>query len=125
VSPGPTFRTFAFSGFPDGIGTVLDATAVGDSVTFTVNVAAAGVYDVKVSAKNYITRGTSRLSINGSNLGASMDQYAAADTFTIFDLGAYNFAVAGNYAFIFRVTGKNSSSSGYTISFDDITLTPQ
>ena len=33
ASSGPTFRNFNFSGFPDGVGTILDATKVGDSVT--------------------------------------------------------------------------------------------
>jgi hypothetical protein len=46
-------------------------------------------------------------------------------TYAVFDLGNFNFAAAGNYAFKFTVTGKNAASSGYSIAFDDITLTPQ
>ncbi len=38
-------------GFPDTTGTILDATKVGDSVTFSVNVATAGTYDIKLSYK--------------------------------------------------------------------------
>jgi len=38
VSSGPTFRQFTYPGFPDVTGTILDATKVGDNVTFTVNV---------------------------------------------------------------------------------------
>jgi hypothetical protein len=125
VSSGPTFRTFAYSGFPDGSGTILDATAVGDSVTFTVNVAQPGIYDVSYTTKEATARGTDQLTINGSNVGPVIDQYASADTYSRFDLGNFNFAAAGNYSFKFTVTGKNAISTGYAIAFDIITLTPQ
>jgi hypothetical protein len=125
VSSGPTFRAFAWSGFPEGSGTTLDATAVGDSVTFTVNVAQAGVYNVTYNTKAYNTRGTDQLSINGTNVGPVVDQYNAGQTLTSFNLGTFNFATAGNYSFKFTVVGKNAASSGYTMAFDDIILTPQ
>jgi hypothetical protein len=48
-----------------------------------------------------------------------------AGVYAVFDVGTFNFPAAGNYAFKFTVTGKNAASSGYSISFDDITLTPQ
>jgi Legume lectin domain/Chitobiase/beta-hexosaminidase C-terminal domain len=125
ASSGPTFRTFTYGNFPDTTGTILDATAVGNNVTFTVNVATAGTYDIKLSYKAYNTRGISQLAINGTNVGATLDQYTGADAYATFDFGTFNFATAGNYAFKFTVTGKNASSSNYSISFDDLTLTPQ
>jgi Legume lectin domain/Chitobiase/beta-hexosaminidase C-terminal domain len=125
VSSGPTFRQFSDVVFPDGTGTIIDATKVGDNVTFTVNVPTVGIYDVKLSYKTINTRGISQLSINGKNVGATFDEYLAAATLGTVDFGTYNFATTGNYSFQFTVTGKNASSSGYTVSFDDITLTPQ
>jgi hypothetical protein len=125
VSSGPTFRKFTYGGFPDTTGTILDATKVGDNVTFTVNVAAAGTYDVKLSYKKFTTRGISQLTINGTAVGANLDQYAATDSYATFDYGKFAFPAAGNYSFKFAVTGKNTGSSGYTVSFDDLTLTPQ
>ena len=125
VSSGPTFRQFTYSAFPDTTGTILDATKVGDSVTFTVNVATAGTYDVKLSYKKYNTRGISQLAINGTNVGATFDQYSATEGYATHDYGNFTFPTAGNYSFKFTVTGKNASSSGYSISFDDLTLTPQ
>jgi hypothetical protein len=125
VSSGPTFRQFADPVFPDGTGTIIDATAVGDNVTFTVSVPTAGVYDVKLTYKAYNTRGISQLSINGTNVGGTLDQYAASPVLGTFDYGTFNFTTAGSYLFKFTVTGKNASSSGYTVSFDDLTLTPQ
>jgi hypothetical protein len=128
VSSGPTFRQFTYAGFPDTTGTILDATAVGNNVTLTVHVATAGIADVKVSVKELNTRGTWQLSINGTNVGSPKDEYAnnaSAGVYAVFDVGTFNFPAAGNYAFKFTVTGKNAASSGYSIAFDDITLTPQ
>ena len=125
VSSGPTFRTFSYAGFPDGTGTILDATAPGDNVTFTINVAQAGTYDVSYTTKETTTRGFVQLAISGTNVGPVIDQYAAADTYSRFDLGNVNFSAPGNYSFTFSVTGKNASSGGYSIAFDDIILTPQ
>jgi hypothetical protein len=127
VSSGPAFRQIAWAGFPDGTGTILDAIAGGDSVTLTVNVATAGIQDVKVSVKDFNTRGIWQLTINGTNAGVWQDEYqtTTSGAFVVFDLGTFNFASAGNYAFKFTVTGKNTASSGYSIAFDDITLTPQ
>jgi Legume lectin domain/Chitobiase/beta-hexosaminidase C-terminal domain/Fn3 associated len=125
VSSGPTFRQFTYASFPDGTGTILDATNVGDNVTFTVNVATAGTYDVKLSYKQFNTRGISQLSINGANVGSALDQYIGGDAYATADYGNFAFATAGSYLFKFTITGKNASSSGYSVSFDDFTLTPQ
>ncbi len=128
ASSGPTFRQFTYASFPDTTGTILDATKVGDNVTLTVNVATAGIADVKVSTKNLNTRGIWQLTVNGTTVGAPQDEYnssASAGVYAVLDLGNFNFAAAGNYAFKFTVTGKNAASSGYSIAFDDITLTPQ
>jgi len=127
ASSGPTWRQFAWTGFPDGQGMILDATAVGDSITLTMNVAAAGIYDVKVSMKDLNTRGIWQLAANGANVGGAQDEYQATGSgaFIVTDLGNFNFSAAGNYSFKFAVTGKNAASSGYSISFDTIMLTPQ
>jgi hypothetical protein len=127
VSSGPTFRQFTYAGFPDTTGTILDATAAGQSVTMTLNVATAGTYDIKISTKLLNTRGVYQLAINGANVGALQDEYNAtsAGIFATLDLGNFNFAAAGSYSFKFTVMGKNAASTGFSIAFDDITLTPQ
>jgi hypothetical protein len=125
VSSGPTFRSITYSGFPDGTGTILDATAVGDSVTFTVNVPQPGTYDVSYSTKEATARGATGLTINGTNTGPVTDQYAPADAYSLFDLGNFTFSAAGNYSVKFTVTGKNASSTSYSLVFDNIILTPQ
>lgn len=128
VSSGPTFRTFTYASFPDTTGTILDATAAGQSVTMTLNVATAGTYDIKISTKLLNTRGVYQLAINGANVGPLDDEYNASSSAGVYatqDLGNFNFAAAGNYSFKFTVMGKNAASTGFSIAFDDITLTPQ
>jgi len=119
------FRTFDWSGFPDNKGTILDATAVGNSVSFTVNVAQAGIYAISYSTKKTTNRGTTQLAINGANTGPTSDQYAVNDTTYVSLTLALQLRRAGNYSFKFTVTGKNASSTSYQIAFDDIILTPQ
>jgi hypothetical protein len=125
VSSGPAFLTFAYAGLPDGTGTVLESSKIGDNVTFSVNVATAGTYDIQVSYKTYLARAISQLSVNGTKVGPPWDQYAPIESYATFDFGTFTFAAAGTYSFKFTATGKNPSSTGYPISFDDIVLTPQ
>ena len=127
VTGSPNARSFAWTGFPDGAGEIADGTAAGAYLNFTVNVATPGTYDVKAATKQFPTRGIFQLSVNGSNLGPTEDEYSANGNgvFHEFDLGNVTFPSAGNYSFKFTVTGRNSSSSGYTVCFDYIKLTPQ
>jgi hypothetical protein len=125
TSSGPTFRTFAYASFPDANGMILDATKAGDNVTFTVNVPSAGTYDLKLSYKQYISRGISQLAINGTSMGAPLDQYLPQEGYATFDYGNFTFSAAGNYSFKFTILGKDAISTGYAVSFDDFTLTPQ
>jgi Legume lectin domain/Chitobiase/beta-hexosaminidase C-terminal domain len=123
VSSGPTYRAFAWTGFVNGNGTTLDSTKVGDNVAITLNVPVAGTYDVKYAAKIHNSRGSAQLTVNGVNLGAPTDQYAAADSWQEFDLGNVSLT-AGNQVFKFAVTGKDAASTGYSLSWDYIKLTP-
>jgi Legume lectin domain/Chitobiase/beta-hexosaminidase C-terminal domain len=122
-----TFRQLAWTGFPDGTGTIIDGINIGDSVTFTVSVATAGTYDIKLSSKDLNTRGIFQLSINGTAVGSPQDEYinSGSGVYVVHDIGTFNFAAAGNYAFKFTVSGKNAASSAFSMDFDDITLTPQ
>jgi Legume lectin domain/Chitobiase/beta-hexosaminidase C-terminal domain len=124
VSSGPAYIAFAWSGFANGQGTQLSSTGVGNNVAITLNVPAAGTYDVKYAVKMLNSRGIAQLAVNGTNLGPPEDQYAATNVWQEFDLGTVNLA-AGNQVFKFTVTGKNASSSGYTLTWDYIKLTPK
>jgi len=121
-SSGPVFRTFAWGGFPDGSGTILDSTKIGDAVTFTANIAQAGTYDLHVTAKKFMTRGVWQLSVDGVNVGSPQDEYNATEVFADFDVGAIVIKTAGAHTFKFTVSGINANSKGATISFDYLKL---
>ena len=117
VSSGPVFRTFAWSGFPDGTGTILDATKVGDSVSLRAIFPSAGTYDFYVTGKDASIDGQFQLSIDGVNVGAVQDEYSAADKLGRFDLGPVVLA-AGSHELKFTVTGRNPAATDYKISVD-------
>jgi hypothetical protein len=126
VSSGPTFRTFAWAAFPTGTGTILDATKAGDSVAFAVNVANAGTYGVSVNSKQLNTRGIFQLAVDGVPASMSGDEYNSNGSGVLGTLSLGNFTMtAGNHTFLFTVTGKDAVSTGYSISFGQLTLTPK
>ena len=122
VSSGPVFRTFAWNGFPDGMGTILDATKIGDSVTFNLNLDKAGTYDLQVSSKNYSSRGIWQLSLDGVDAGKPQDEYSKAESYGNYDLGPIVFNTPGQHLLKFTVTGRNGVSQGYSISFDALKI---
>jgi hypothetical protein len=117
-SSGPVYRAFAWPGFPDGQGTVLDSTKNGDSVTLTANIPTAGTYDLHVTSKNYNLRGIWRLSVDGVRVGQGEDEYSAKAIYDDFDLGPIAIATAGKHEFTFTVAGRNALSTDYKICLD-------
>lgn len=126
TTSGPSLQVFSYQNFPDSLGAMFYSANLGDHVTFPINVPAAGNYDVKVSYKEYQPRAIMQTAVNGTNLGPQIDEFVAvSDAYAVTDLGTRNFASAGTYLFTFTVVGNNSASTGSTLTFDDITLTPQ
>lgn len=104
----------------------LSATAVGQYVEYTVGGIVQGTtYKITVGYKTDPSRGQCALTVNG-NAHGTLDEYANGNTFTSAVLDTFVAVSPGNTrAFRFTVTGKNAASSGYTLGFDYITLTPQ
>lgn len=102
----------------------LNATAVGDWIQFTLPNANAGTYDVKMACKTYTARGILSLSIDGATVGSNFDEYSSSTGYPTHDFGNATIG-SGSHFIRLTVTGKNSSSSAYTITSDDFTLTPQ
>lgn len=123
----PNAREFSWSAFSNGLGMIVDATQTGNYIAFVLNVPQAGTYDVKYASKMFASRGIGQLSVSGVNVGPAEDQYMATSNgiWKEFDVGNVTFSSAGSYQFKFTVTGKNASSSGYSLTFDYIKLTPQ
>ena len=60
-----------------------------------------------LSYKRFNTRGISQLAINGTNVDAALDQYAATDSYATDD---FTFPTAGNDSFKFTVTPKTPAA---------------
>ena len=126
-----THRIIADPAFSNGEGTILDAVAVNDFVTYTVPGVEARTYDIRIGVKNFNSRGIAQFataaSTNGSyaNHGAPQDLYSPDALFTELDLGPVQFGSNSDKAFRFTVTGKNPSGTGYSMCFDYIQLVPQ
>jgi hypothetical protein len=130
---GDTERIITDPGFSGGEGTILDANAVNDYVIYAVPGVAAGSYNVAVGVKKFNTRGIWQLSVgradnfNGTaaNVGTPQDEYSSSASFTEVNLGTWTPGTTSDKWFKFSVTGKNAASTGFSISFDYIKLTPQ
>jgi hypothetical protein len=107
-----------------GAWSVFPAVATGNYIEITVPNVAAGTYTVQVKDKTFTARGIYQLSVNGTNLGSPVDQYAATTTYRTVTLGTVTLSSTGDPTFRFTVTGKNASSTAYTLSVDSIILTP-
>ncbi|MBA3881536.1 MAG: matrixin family metalloprotease [Chthoniobacterales bacterium] len=116
------FRAMPASG---GAGTYFKPNAPTKHVTYTVPVAKGGSYRVIAGIQTKPNRGIFQLAINGVNQGQRQDEYYSSLTYGTRDLGLASFSAAGDYAFEFAVTGKNASSTGYTLALDYIELVPQ
>ncbi|CAM3804823.1 family 16 glycosylhydrolase [Cohnella lubricantis] len=97
--------------------------STGDYVDFTANVPSSGEYNVITGYRSATTRGTAQLSINGQDHGSPIDMYGSTAVFKEAST-TVNFGSAGNKTFRYRVTGKNSSSTGYQLGIDYIKLVP-
>jgi hypothetical protein len=51
-----------------------------------------------------------------------VDEYNANETYGNYDLGPVVITTAGKHSFKFTVTGRNPSSTGFGMAFDDLRL---
>ncbi len=131
---GPTVpRVMYDNACSNGAAMIIDATAVGNSMTLLVENVVAATYNVKIGLKDANTRGIFQLAIgradnfNGTkaNLGSPVDEYSANPSYPVVDLGNWTPGTTSDKWFQFTVTGKNAASGGYGVSIDYILLTPQ
>ncbi|HTQ29577.1 MAG TPA: chitobiase/beta-hexosaminidase C-terminal domain-containing protein [Opitutaceae bacterium] len=103
----------------------LAGNSTGDHIDFTVPNVPAGTYQLKMEWKGNNTRGILQLSVDGANLGPTLDQYASGQTYPTTTFGNVTFSAAGSHDVRLTVTGKNSKSSSYQLSADKFTFTGQ
>jgi hyaluronate lyase len=99
--------------------------AAADYTEFSLDVTQAGTYNVLGRIMKASNNSIIQLSINGVNVGPTIDGYwNTSETFKDALFGTYTFIYPGSYLFRVTTTGKNASASGYRLMMDYFTLTP-
>jgi hypothetical protein len=122
VASGATTAMQNDTGATGGTWLALLADGSGDFVQLTTPSVSAGTYSFSLRYKAHPSRGIVQANVNGVNVGAPLDQYAATAAFVNHTFGTVTLA-AGSQVLRFTCVGKNPASSGFTISLDTITLT--
>lgn len=124
VSPSaPEMQGWSDAGFTGGKGVRFPATAVGQSVSFTIQVAEEATFALTLLADTGPGRGTLQAAIDGKKSGSPIDEYGASVTAKRFSLGS-TLLSASKHTLTFTVTGKNKASSGYRAAFGEFDLEP-
>ncbi|MDF2924490.1 MAG: hypothetical protein K0R57_3404 [Paenibacillaceae bacterium] len=103
---------------------LFNAYNVNEYIEYTVPVAQAGTYHVKIRVMRFSDNGAYQIQINGNNQGSPVDMYQPSGKFIDFDLGNVTIGSPGMQLFRFTVTGKNASSFGYKLPLDYIQMAP-
>ncbi len=88
-----------------------------DFIEYTINVANAGLQNLKIRSSVGPARGKWQLVVNGVDTGAVFDAYSASWGQTTVDRGLINF-VAGDNKIAFRIAGKNANATSLNVGFD-------
>ncbi|HTB81561.1 MAG TPA: carbohydrate-binding protein, partial [Opitutaceae bacterium] len=103
----------------------LAGNSVGDSISYAIPSVTAGTYQVQMEWKGNNSRGILQLSIDGTNVGPTLDQYSSGQTYPTTTFGTVTFSATGTHTLKLTVTGKNSASSNYQLSSDKFTFVAQ
>ncbi|HTB79635.1 MAG TPA: TIM-barrel domain-containing protein [Opitutaceae bacterium] len=103
----------------------LAGNSTGDNISFAIPSVAAGTYQLQMEWKGNTSRGILQLSVDGANLGGTVDQYSTAQSYPTSTFGNVTFGSAGTHTIKLTVTGKNSASSSYQLSADKFTFVVQ
>ena len=103
----------------------LFSTAVNEYVDYTLQNVAAGTFDLKFRYKTHTNRGIVSVSVDGTTIGATIDQYkSGAASFPEPTLGTLRFAAAGNHVVRLTVAGKRSAAGNHNLAADRFVLVP-
>ena len=88
-----------------------------DFIEYTINLTAAGTYQIRVGTSAAPYRGIWQLSIDGTNHGAPYDSYSSTGQLIDVNLGSKTLS-AGEHKLRFKVVGKNPSATKHNLGFD-------
>ncbi|MFC5261100.1 carbohydrate-binding protein [Kribbella qitaiheensis] len=110
----------------NGAWILANLTAVGQSVQYTVDVPADGLYQVDVRYKENESRGRSQLSVDGIALGLEADHFQPRGMYKGIEFRERRQGnlqlTKGNHSFRFTSTGRTGTS--YAVGVDYVKLTP-
>src|SRR5204862_1011212 len=98
------------------------ADGAGDYIEYTLPSVPAGTYSVRMSYKQHPNRGILQMSVDGTNLGSTLDQYSATVLYPERTFGNVTFASTGTHVIRLTVTGKNAAAGAFTLSADKFSL---
>ncbi|HTB81245.1 MAG TPA: putative Ig domain-containing protein, partial [Opitutaceae bacterium] len=124
VGTGATVSTTTDANASGGKIEFLNATAASQTMTLTTPSVAAGTYQVQFHYQTATTRGQHTVKIDGTQIGSTIDQFASTSAYTTATLGNITFGTTGTHSILLAVTGKNSSSTKFTVTADSFILTP-
>jgi hypothetical protein len=103
----------------------LTATVAGPTIDYAIPSLAAGTYQVQMEWKGNTSRGILNLKVDGTQVGGTLDQYSAAQTYPTTTFGTVTFSSTGTHTVRLTTTGKNSASSNFYLSADRFIFTSQ
>lgn len=101
---------------------VLNSNSVNDYIEFDLESVSSDNYELKIRYKAHSSRGKFQAKLGSTNIGGVKDQYSASTSYKTMTVGTINITSFGTKTIRFVVTGKNSSSSDYKLSFDQVWL---
>ena len=118
------YMTIYDPGFSGGAATLFQAGKLGDLLTYTVPIARAGAYNVRVKTAPASGTATFQLFIDGVKQGYPQGEECNGSPSAVFgrDLGTVTFQGAGEKAFQFVITRYGDTSRACEVIFDDIEL---
>ncbi len=97
----------------------------GEFIDFTIPEIPAGTYNLLMRFKSHpANRGILRLSVDGVDLGNTVNERSSPATFREVDFGVVRFPTAGTHVVRLSVTGKDSTSTAFTLTADVFTFRP-
>jgi hypothetical protein len=97
----------------------------GEWIEFRLPAVPAGTYNLVLRYKSHPTnRAIMSLSVDGTQLGGTLDQRTSPATFPSRDFGTVRFTAAGDHYVRLNVTGKSNATGPWNLSADVITLVP-
>jgi len=101
---------------PGGTWVKIASTAVGQWIQFTTPSIPAGTYSLSFVCRTAPTRAQHNVTIDGTQVGTTVDQYAAISGYPTVAIGSVTFGTTGTHTIRLTATGKNAASSDFQIS---------